>query len=131
MRSILRSLLAILAGYIAPALLTLVTVPILGALAPATLDAGNGWSVWLNVAYGAVFAAAGGWLAARLAPSKPFVHAIILAVLMGVLTGLTAVAAASAPPTPEYNQPAWYYPVLAGVSVLAVTFGGWLYSRKK
>jgi hypothetical protein len=37
-----------------------------------------------SVAYGTAFAAAGGYLAARLAPRRPLFHAAIVAALLGV-----------------------------------------------
>ena len=37
-----------------------------------------------SVVYGSAFAAAGGYLAARLAPRRPLIHAAIVAALLGV-----------------------------------------------
>ena len=44
-----------------------------------------------SVAYGTAFAAAGGYLAARLAPRRPLMHTVILAVLLAA-GALTAIA---------------------------------------
>ena len=45
-----------------------------------------------SAAYGAAFAAAGGYLAARLAPRRPLAHAAILAALLAA-GALAAIAA--------------------------------------
>jgi hypothetical protein len=37
-----------------------------------------------SVVYGTAFAAAGGYLAARLAPRRPLIHAAIVAALLGI-----------------------------------------------
>jgi hypothetical protein len=37
-----------------------------------------------SVAYGTAFAATGGYLAARLAPRRPMIHAAVVAALLGV-----------------------------------------------
>jgi len=113
-RTILRSIVAVVAGYLASALLIGVTVPLVGALIPASLSPANtGW-VMANVAYGCVFAAVGGYLTAWLAPSRSLAHALVLGLLMAVFAALTGWAIANSPPLPGYaDQPGWYYPALA------------------
>jgi hypothetical protein len=131
-KSILQSIGAVLAGYIVSAVLTGLTIAVLGALFPISYQPENvGWVVF-NVIYGCAFAVVGGYVAARLAPSRPMAHAVVLGTLMAVFAVLTAVAVATAPPSPEYaNQPGWYYPVLAITVLPSIVLGAWLYTRRR
>ena len=121
---------ALLAGYIVSAILTGVTIAVLGALLPASYQAENiGWVIF-NVLYGCAFAMVGGYVVARLAPSHPIAHALVLGTLMAVFALLTGYAIASTPPSPEYaNQPGWYYPVLAITVLPSILLGAWLQQR--
>ena len=81
----LRSIGAIVAGYIATVILTMITIPLLGVIFPASLNPANtGWVI-ANIAYGAVFAGIGGYVAALVAQKSEIKHATILAVIMLVL----------------------------------------------
>jgi hypothetical protein len=85
----------------------------------------------LNVVYGCLFAVAGGYVTAWLAPAQPLRHAMALGLIMAVLAIITGLAVAAAPPSPEdANQPGWYYLVLALTVLPCVTAGGWLCSRR-
>src|SRR5690349_21673761 len=122
--NILKSIGAGLAGYLVSALLTGVTIAVLGALFPRSYEPGNvGWVIF-NVIYGCVFAVFGGYVTARLAPSKPFVHGLVLGVLMALFAALTGYMVSISPPSPEYaNQPGWYYPVLAVTVLPSILLG--------
>jgi hypothetical protein len=130
--SILKSIGAVIAGYLASAALTAVTISVLGALFPESYRPENvGWVIF-NVVYGCAFAVLGGYIAARLAPSRPFNHALVLGILMALFAALTGYMVSVAPPSPEYAlQPAWYYPVLAITVLPSILLGAWLFTRKK
>jgi hypothetical protein len=129
-KTILRSIGAVLTGYILTGLLTFITVATLGALFPASYLPENVEWVVLNVAYGCLFAAAGGYVTAWLAPTHPTRHALALGLIMAVLAAITGLAVAAAPPSPEYaSQPGWYYPALAVTVLPSVWAGAWFRTR--
>ena len=129
-KSIFQSIGAVVAGYLVSAVLTAVTIAILGVLFPESYTAENIAWVIFNVIYGCAFAVIGGYVVARLAPSRPFAHATVLGVLMAIFALITGYAMSSAPPSPEYaNQPSWYYPVLAITVLPSILLGAWLYMR--
>jgi hypothetical protein len=79
----LRSILAIVAGFVAIAVLSLGTDAALvaaGVMPPHGQPVDTGLLA-LSLAYVAVFAIAGCWLAAYLAPGRPMLHALILGAL--------------------------------------------------
>lgn len=129
-KSVLQSIGAVLAGYVVSAILTGILIAVLGMLFPESYKPENTEWVVFNVIYGCAFAVIGGYVAARLAPSHPFIHAIVLGVLMAVFALITGYAISAAPPTPEYlNQPGWYYPTLAVTVLPSILLGAWLYMR--
>ena len=127
---IFQSVGAVIAGYIVSAILTAVTIALLGALFPASYKAENVAWVIFNVIYGCAFAVIGGYVAARLSPSRPFAHATVLGLLMAVFAVITGYAVSVTSPSPEYvNQPGWYYPMLAITVLPSILLGAWLYLR--
>lgn len=129
-KSIFQSMGAVIAGYLVSALLTGLTIAALGALFPASYNPENLEWVIFNVLYGCAFAVIGGYVAARLAPTRPMAHAIVLGLLMAVFAVITGYAVSVTPPSPEYaNQPGWYYPVLAITVLPSILLGAWLYVR--
>ena len=131
-KSILRSIGAVMAGYLVSALLTGLTIAALGALFPASYNPENLEWVVFNVLYGCAFAVVGGYVAARLAPAHPMAHAIVLGLLMAIFAVITGYAISVTPPSPEYaNQPGWYYPVLAITVLPSILLGAWLSVRNK
>jgi hypothetical protein len=128
----LKSIGAVLAGYLVSAILTAVTIAVLGALFPASYQPGNvGWVIF-NVIYGCAFAVVGGYMAARLAPARPMTHAWVLGILMALFAVLTGYVVSVSSPSPDYaNQPGWYYPVLAITVLPSILLGGLLYIRRK
>ncbi len=130
-KRILRSVGAVVAGYFLTALLTAGTIAVLAALFPESYVATDRAWVIFNIVYGCAFAVLGGYITARLAPSRPLAHAVALGLIMAVLAIMTSLATAGAPPDPEVAaSPAWYYPVLALTVVPSVALGGWLQSRR-
>jgi hypothetical protein len=129
---ILKSIGAVIAGYLVSAVLTAVTISALGVLFPGSYQPENtGWVVF-NVIYGCLFAVIGGYVAARLAPSRPFRHALILGILMALFATLTGYMVSVTPPSPQYAlQPDWYYPVLAITVLPSILLGAWIFIRSK
>lgn len=91
----LRSILAIVAGFVAIAVLSMGTATALSAagimpdMSQPTSDTGL---LMLTLAYVAVYAIAGCYLAAVLAPNRPMRHALILGVLglaFNLISGLS------------------------------------------
>ena len=129
----LRSILAVIAGFVVITVLNIVAVPLFGAVAPQSVagpDGGlptTGWIIF-NLAYGLVFAAVGGYVTARLAQRSEVSHSVALAVIILVLGASYAFSGGSAGP----NQPApptWYLIVLPAVGVVGAILGGWLRAR--
>lgn len=73
--------------------------------------------------YRAVFSLAGCYLTAKLAPSKPMNHAIILGVIGLVISSVGAVVAADL-------GPVWYGWTLAAISLPIAWIGGKLYEQR-
>lgn len=129
-KSVLQSIGAVIAGYLVSALLTGITISALGALFPESYKAENIVWVVFNVIYGCAFAVIGGYVVARLAPSRPFAHATVLGMLMAVFAVIIGYAVSAASPSPEYaNQPGWYYPALAITVLPSILLGAWLYVK--
>ena len=79
----------------------------------------------LATAYRIVYGIAGGYLTARLAPSAPLRHAVILG-LIGLVPGLLGVMVAIA--KPELG-PLWYPVALAVTGLPCAWLGGVLYRQ--
>jgi hypothetical protein len=109
---VLRSAVAIALGFAFLLTFAGLVAPVLGALAGvAGFLAANGMASIIA-----------GWLAARIAGRAAFLHAVGLAVLIGI--GTVVVVSG---PLPEH-QPRWYVPLAGVVGVAGVLFGGWLRS---
>jgi hypothetical protein len=125
----LRSILAVVAGYLALAVLTMVCVYGLTLVFPDYALAGQTGStptlpVVFNLVLGTACAAAGGYLTAWIASRKRMVHVLVLAGLVFVFGIGHAFYGWGGP------QPGWYLawlPLLGAVGVLA---GGWLGSMR-
>lgn len=81
----------------------------------------------LATAYRIVFNVAGGYIAARLAPSAPLRHAMALGIL-GLVLSVGGVMFAVAKPE---LSPMWYPVVLLVVAVPCAWFGGTIATRKQ
>lgn len=78
------------------------------------------------LAYRSLFTVVGGWIAARLAPSRPMVHAGVLSVL-GLAGGTAGVIA-----TWNLNLGPHWYPIALAVEAIPLTLlGGWLAARRR
>lgn len=78
----------------------------------------------LALAYRCIYGVAGSWLTARLAPSAPMRHALILGAI-GLVISLTGVIAA----TRMDLGPLWY-PILVALSALPCAWLGGILARK-
>jgi hypothetical protein len=117
---VLRSLAAVVAGFLVLVVLILGSTPILvRILLPEPGQRPSAAYLIANLLTGFAFAGVGGWVAAHLAPRAPVVHggvmaAIVLAV--GVLTAAQGGAARS-------GQPPWYAWALPFVGAAGVMIG--------
>jgi hypothetical protein len=127
-RNLLRSILAILAGFFAVVVLSLVTDEVLHLL--------NVYPPWgqsmhepalnfLALSYRIVYTVFGSYLAARLAPRNPMRHAMILG-FIGLLMGTLGAVAT----IPMHLGPAWYPIAIAATALPCAWIGGLLYSRR-
>lgn len=124
-----QSIWAVLAGFIAAALLAIITDEILH-LAKVYPP----WSVRfdspalnaLALGYRIVFTVFGGWLTARLAPQDPLRHAFILG-LVGLPFGIAGVVVGIS----RDLGPAWYPIALVISGLPAAWFGGVLEARRR
>lgn len=101
----MRSVWAVVAGFLFIMVLSLGTDAIMNTMWPKFFNANGGTSnvviLCLTIVYVGVFAVVGSYITARLAPSQPMKHALILGV-----TGLAFTVAAT---TRLWNtEPAWY-----------------------
>ena len=127
MLSILKSLGAGAAGLVAGALLSVATDFALEAA--GVLPRGNLYVSWWLVAfvilYRSAFNAFGCFLAARLAPSRPMAHALVLGGLGLVLSVFGAIATAD-----KNLGPAWYAWTLAILVLPSAWIGGLINDRR-
>jgi hypothetical protein len=118
---VLRSIAAVVAGFLALVVLILASTPILvRLLLPEPGQRPTAAYLIANLLTGFAFAAVGGWVAARLAPRAPVVHAGAMAAIVlgvGVVTAAQGGAARS-------GQPTWYAWTLPFVGAAGVLLGG-------
>jgi hypothetical protein len=79
----------------------------------------------LATSYRIAISVAGAWLTARLAPSQPMKHVVILGVV-GTIMGTVGVIA-------TWNMgmgPRWYPIALAALAIPQCWLGGWIYERQ-
>jgi hypothetical protein len=120
--SILRSVLAVVAGFVVIGVLAVGAGMLVASLWPDAVDAtGNPATTTARLAqllYVGVLATFGCWLAGRLAPGRPMAHALAVGVLGLILNVASAWAVRDA-------HPAWY--LAAGV--LTTMLWAWLGGR--
>jgi len=124
MRAALRGVGAVLAGLVTG----MVVVVALTYLATLILFGGDmnapPTSPYLafNIAYSFAAAMLAGWLAARLAGSRPLVHAAGVAALMLILSS-------GGGGSPDSLAPEWYGPALMVLMPVGALLGGWILGR--
>lgn len=127
-RNVLRSIVAIIAGFLAVVVLSLGTDQLFHVLnvyppwgAPMPEPGLNA----LALSYRIVYTIFGSYLAARLAPRNPMHHAMILGLIGTVMGTLGAVAT-----IPMNLGPAWYPIAIAATALPCAWLGGALGSRR-
>ncbi len=126
---ILKSAGAVLAGIIFIGVSHSVTDLILetaGIFTPPDQRFDTTWMLFTALTYRIVFSAAGGYLTAKLAPTKPMLHAIALGIIGTVMSTGAAIVL-----IPKDWGPAWYPIVLAATALPVAWFGGWLATRNQ
>jgi len=133
MRSLARTFIAVMSGFLTMMLLVIAgTVAATALLLPGGLHAVQGESapahlppayLAANLAISLAAAVAGGWLTSKLAVQAPFAHAAALAVVVLVMS-------LGSMPSAQPGQPAWYGWAIAVLGVAGVLAGGWLLLRR-
>lgn len=128
-KQILQSGLAVIAGFLTVAVLsTLTDLPLhgLGIYPPNGEPMFQSELNLLALSYRIVFTVLGGYITARLAPSHPAIHVLVLG-LIGLVTGsLGAMVSMQANLGPD-----WYPIALAVTALPCVWLGGWLYRKTR
>lgn len=123
----LRSIGAVVVGFLTIAILSFVTGEVVMALFPDAFDAvgrtDNVPILLLTLAYVAVYAVFGCYLAARLAPDRPMRHAMILGAL-GLIFNIGGTIAV------WHTAPAWYFIVSLVLVLPYAWLGGMLRERQ-
>lgn len=116
----MRSVWAILAGFILIGVLAFGTDAIMRAMSPWAFDAQGGTTnlpiLLVMIGYSAVYGTVGCYVAARLAPSRPMRHAMILGVIGVIVTSLATMALWG-------HTPAWFN-IINLLSVLPLAWLG-------
>jgi hypothetical protein len=122
-RRILRSIAAVFAGVVAVFILSLGTDVVMHAtgIFPPWFQAMSGALFMLALAYRIVYGVAGGYIAARLPPDRPMLHAMVLGVVGLVLSIAGAVGTGNR--GPEFG-PKWYPLALVVTALPCAWVGG-------
>ncbi|MEO6012033.1 MAG: hypothetical protein ABIQ30_00395 [Devosia sp.] len=123
-RNIPRSIGACVAGFATVAILSMATDTVLHAMNyyPNDGTAGSDGQLAFALAYRTAFTILGGYIAARLAPSRGMLHAVII----GAIGTLAAAGGAAAMWHVGHN---WYAISLAALALPSTALGGWLFTR--
>ncbi len=122
---ILRTFLALLAGFATMALLVMVLTALLTRMIPSWT--GNEGSprpgyMFVNLGYSFLAAAAGGYVTAWAAAANPLIHTLALAIVVLALAALSVLQS-------KGLQPIWYQLTLVAIMPLGVLGGGLLRLR--
>lgn len=119
-KEILKSIGAVIAGFLALVILSVITDSILektGIMKTEPFVENSVWLIVTIILYRTIFNTFGCYLTARLAPNKPMKHAIILGIIGVVLTIVGLIAAWDIPPR-------WYPISLIILTLPAAWLGG-------
>ena len=123
----LRSIGAIVAGFLVTSVLALTADAVMIMLVPDMMRDGrvNGPGILLiMLAYSGLSAVAGGYVSARLAPSRPMLHAMILG---GIALALSILA-----PAMFWSAgPVWYHAAAVGLVLPSAWLGGTLAESRR
>ncbi len=120
MPSIVRSILALVAGYVSMAVVVVALTVLIKRKAPewiGSVGKPNPTYIYANLFYSFGAAMIGGFVTALLAPRAPLAHAWALA---GIVFGLAVVSAVQS----RNEQPRRYQNALAIIGPLGAVFGG-------
>jgi hypothetical protein len=122
--SMIRSVLAVVAGYLVVATATFLTFVLAGdglrrAPDPALLANPNLARQLLCLAASAAYCIAGGYVAAALAPDSPRRHALSLGVSVAALAFVSLASGRA-------REPLWFQILLLFLAIPAAVAGGWL-----
>ena len=122
MPGILRSILAVVGGYVTMAIVVMLFTAVVKTLSPSWF-ASEGAPVApylaVNICYSFIAAFAGGYVVAWIAARFPLQHAVALGGLVLVMSIVSAMQYGN-------RQPRWYQALLAMLMPLAAILGGWL-----
>jgi len=122
--SLWRSTVAVLAGLatnVATAVGTDTVLAATGVYPPRGEKWSDGLFLWA-LSYRVPVAVAGGYVTAKLSPTKPLTHVLVLA-------GLLAVGSYTSAIVMHDDSPVWYRLGLIGIAVPCSLLGEWLYQR--
>jgi hypothetical protein len=122
---ILRTFLALAAGFVTMALLVMVITALLTKLTPGWVgDAGHPRVayIFVNLGYSFLAAAAGGYVTAWAAAANPLIHVLALGIVVLALAALSTLQS-------KGMQPIWYKLTLVAITPLGVLAGGLLRLR--
>ncbi len=125
--NIVKSIGAILAGFIVGGALSVITDSILEALKifpPPDQGFFIPWMITLAIVYRSFYNVFGCYVTAALAPARPMLHVMIIGVIGLILTVVGTIVNAD-------KGPLWYGLTLAISSVPCAWLGGTLYVRKR
>lgn len=117
---VLRTFLALVAGFATTALLIVIMTALLKKLTPSwAAESGHpnvGYTV-VNLGYAFLAAAAGGYVTAWMARANPLVHVLALAITVLLLAALSALQQRG-------PQPMWYMLTMVALTPAGVLAGG-------
>jgi hypothetical protein len=123
MPSALRSILAVLAGYVATAVIVMAgTFAAMAALGMTMTSTPTPPYLAANLLVSFAAAVVGGWVCARIAPARATAHGVALAAVFFLFAMLPMGGAAN-------GQPGWYVPAIAAIGVVGVMAGALLEQR--
>jgi len=126
--TILRSIFAVLAGLVFIFITHSATdfiLESLGIFTPPTVRFDTPWMLVTAIAYRAIFSVIGCYITARIAPSRPMLHAMILGIIGVVLSILGTIVAIKMD-----LSPSWYPIALVVMSIPCAWLGGKLASGR-
>jgi hypothetical protein len=127
----LRSVLAVVGGFAATFVLSVITDLIFHAMGlyPPPGQSMSPWLFGVAALYRAAFTVVGGYTTAWLAPGRPMIHAGILAGI-GLLAG-SAGALANSGGAPAVYGPPWYALSIPASAIPCVLGGAWLWTHRR
>lgn len=128
-----RSLLAVLSGYFALAIVVVILTPVAARLfipRELLLETPPRYTtayIVANYVYSFAGAVLGGWVTGRLAPAKPLAHGATLGGVMVLIAISDAIRAAN---LAAGSVPAWYGWTIALTGAVGASVGGWWRDRQ-